>query len=61
MFGGICLVAVIVEFSYSIYKDIDFSLSASSQGFYLLFSSFYAAYQVYKSNKTTLDRTAESS
>jgi uncharacterized membrane protein len=61
MFGGICLIAVIVEFPYSIYQGTEFSLSASSLAFYLIFGSFYATYQVYKTKKAKFDQSTEPS
>jgi len=61
MFGGICLIAVIVEFPYSIYQGTEFSLSANSVVFYLIFSSFYATYQFYKTKKANFDQSAEPS
>ncbi|TVP97965.1 MAG: hypothetical protein EA359_18900 [Balneolaceae bacterium] len=61
MYGGICLIAVIVEFPYRIYQGTEFSLSAKSVVFYLIFSSFYATYQVYKTKKAIFDQSAEPS
>lgn len=59
MFGAICLVAVIIEFPYNIYKGTEFSLSARTLSLYLICSSFYASYQVYKTNKAKFDRSTE--
>jgi len=61
MFGGICFVAVIVEFPYSIYQNTEFTLTGRSISFYLFFSSLYAIYQVYTSKKAKLDQSTEPS
>lgn len=61
MFGGICLIAVIVEFPYSIYQDTEFALTGRSIGFYLIFSTLYAVYKVYTSNKAKINQSAEPS
>lgn len=61
MFGGICLIALIVEFPYSIYQNTEFTLSGRSIGFYLIFSTFFAIYQVYSSRRTKLDQLEEPS
>lgn len=61
MFGGICLVAVIIEFPYSVYQGTEFSLSARTLGLYLICSSFYGAYRVYNIKKAKSDRSAEPS
>jgi len=61
MFGAICLVAVVIEFPYSIYQGTEFSLSARSLISYLICSSFYAAYRVYKTPKAKPGRSTEPS
>jgi cell division protein FtsW (lipid II flippase) len=57
MFGGICLVAVIIEFPYSIYQNTEFALSARSLGIYLFISTFFAIYKVTSSKRTKLNQS----
>jgi hypothetical protein len=51
MFGGLCLITLFIEFPYRIYQGVEFSLSAQTIGFYLIFSFLFGIYRVYSSKK----------
>ena len=53
MFGGLCLLTLVIEFPYTVYRETEFSLTAQTMGFYLIFSSLFAIYRVYSAKKLT--------
>jgi hypothetical protein len=53
MFGGICLLAIIIEYPISIYQGNEFTLPGRTFGFYIIFSLIYATYKVYSVKRAT--------
>ncbi len=51
MFGGLCLIAVIIELPLSIYRGEEFAITGRTFGFYIIFSLIYATYKVYSVNR----------
>jgi len=51
MFGGLCMITLFIEFPYRIYQGVEFSLSAQTMGYYLIFSFLFGIYRVYSTNQ----------
>lgn len=47
-FGALCLVHVIIEMPYNLYIGEEFELSMRSILYYLIFSTLYALFKLYK-------------
>lgn len=61
MFGGICLVAIILEFPYSIYQNTEFALSSRTLIIFLFISTIFAIYKVTSSKRTKINQSEETS
>jgi len=53
MFGGLCLLTLVIEFPYTVYRETEFSLTAQTMVYYLIFSSLFALYRAYSAKKFT--------